>query len=231
MRFYNEEEIAIVKKYYPIVGAQHTVAALRDAGYERSSTSVQARAWKLGLKSGINNKHNAGRFQKGATPPNKGQKVDEETYAKIKHTFFQPGQEPHNTKHDGAISIRRDTSTGKPYKYIRLAKGKWEQYHRWLWKKEHGPIPRNYVIAFIDGDSMNCDINNLKAITRRENIMRNQNREKFRKTCERLTDKQIAGRLSFNDPELRAELLEHPEVIEAARKRIYLNREIKKAKS
>lgn len=228
--FYSEDEDDIIREHYPIVGARHTVAALRQAGYDRSEKGVISRAFKLGLKSGLYGVRNAGGFRKGHIPTNKGKKVSRQQYAKMKKTMFKAGNEPPNTLYDGAITIRTDSS-GRQYKYIRLEKARWELYHRWLWKQEHGKIPRGQLVTFKDGDSLNCTIGNLELISIKENARRNSNREKFMQTCEHMTDKQVAGRLSFNDPELREELLKRPDILEAARQRIKLNREIQKVKS
>ena len=43
-------------------------------------------------------------------------------------------------------------------------------YHRFLWIWKHGEIPENYDIDHIDGDSLNNDISNLRAISRSENL-------------------------------------------------------------
>jgi len=109
---------------------------------------------------------------KGRIPHNKGVPMSEEAYEKCKHTFFKKGQKPHNTKEaDGEIVVRRNN--GWKTLWIRVELGKWEQLHRWVWKQANGEIPKGSVIAFIDGDSMNCDLRNLKMISRADNMRRN----------------------------------------------------------
>jgi hypothetical protein len=106
------------------------------------------------------------RFKPGHTSWNKGKPMRLNPT-----TEFKKGHLPHNTRHDGAISIRRD-KTGRDYKYIRIAKAKWELLHRFVWMEIHGPIPANRIVTFIDGNSLNCSIENLKLISRREHMMR-----------------------------------------------------------
>ena len=112
-------------------------------------------------------------FKKGQTPPNKGKKMPPELYEKCKATMFKKGQLPHNTAAtDGEVRMRRDKS-GKAYKYIRVALGHWELYHRVIWEQAHGPIPEGMLVVFKDGDSMNCELDNLEMITMEENMARN----------------------------------------------------------
>lgn len=106
------------------------------------------------------------RFKPGQTSWNKGKSMRLNPA-----TEFKKGSLPHNTKYDGAISIRRD-KTGRDYKYIRIAKAKWDLYHRFLWRSVYGEIPKDKIVTFIDGNSLNCEIDNLKLITRGEHMAR-----------------------------------------------------------
>lgn len=106
------------------------------------------------------------RFKAGHLSWNKGKSI-----RLSPATEFKKGQLPHNTKSDGAMSIRRDTS-GREYKYIRIAQGKWDLFHRYVWRTTYGEIPKDRIVTFIDGNSLNCDINNLKLITRGEHMAR-----------------------------------------------------------
>jgi hypothetical protein len=117
-----------------------------------------------------------GFFKKGDIPHNKGKKIPEEIKAKYVHTMYKKGNVPQNTKHDGAISIRE--TKGRPYKWIRVEKAIWKLYHRFLWEQHHGKIPKGYSVRFIDGDSLNCVIENLQIVTFQQNLNMNHNRKK-----------------------------------------------------
>lgn len=114
-------------------------------------------------------------FRKGHTPANKGKKMTDEQKQKLKpHTMFAKGNLPHNTLHDGAITVRAD-SNGRKYKYIRLAQGKWELLHRHIWQQQYGAIPKGYNVQFVDGDSLNCSIENLYLVSRSVQAQHNRN--------------------------------------------------------
>jgi hypothetical protein len=162
----------------------------------------------------------AGRIQKGNIPVNKGKKMPEEMYEKCKATMFKKGNVPGNaTEMDGVISIRKD-QTGIAYQYIRLALGKWEPLHRIKWVKEHGAIPRGTCIVFKDGDSMNCDLDNLELITRKELRLRNSG-------STILSDRYVANTISRKNRDLADMILaDRPDLIELKRQSLLLNRTI-----
>lgn len=109
----------------------------------------------------------ASRFKKGQTAINKGKKMPTELKERIKHTFFQKGNKPHNTQPDGTINERPDKS-GVIYKYIKIKDSHWELYHRVIWEENNGPIPKGHRIHFINGDTMNCNIENLRCLSAQE---------------------------------------------------------------
>jgi hypothetical protein len=141
-------------------------------------TSVYHKANQLGLKKSEEYKNspfsgrlrpgtNIGgntRFQKGLIPHNKGKQMNAETYAKVSKTMFKKGNKPHNTKEIGCVNLRRDKSD-IPYYFIKISDGIWEPLHRVIWQLHNGEIPENMKITFIDGNSLNCQINNLQMVS------------------------------------------------------------------
>jgi hypothetical protein len=113
-----------------------------------------------------------GCFKKGQAPHNKGKSPSEETRQKISKTWFKNGHLPNTTLYDGAISIRPD-KRGQKYKFIRLALAQWQELHRYTWEQAHGPIPEGMLIVFKDGDTLNCELENLEMLTREELMRRN----------------------------------------------------------
>jgi len=176
-------EIILLQERYP---NERTEVIARELG--RSIKSVYGQAHLLGLHksrefilSGMGGGFVKGRsyglefrFKKGHKPFNKGMKG---MYTTRNSGQFKKGNQPSNTQRDGCISIRKDSHT-HPYKFIRLAKGKWQFLHRYTWEQHHGYIPNGMIITFIDGDSMNCDISNLRMISRAEHCIRNHNLDK-----------------------------------------------------
>lgn len=118
-------------------------------------------------------------FSKGHTPKNKGKKIEDfmspETIVKFKANQYKKGNKPLNTLYDGAVTIRTEHKerNGRKYKWIRISEGNWEMLHKHIWEKENGLVPEGYCLWFIDGNSLNCKLENLELITRDENLNRN----------------------------------------------------------
>jgi hypothetical protein len=162
-----------------------------------SQTVIRTRIRQLGLvipKEIIEKRKMDSRIKKGHVPANKGKKMDPATREKVKHTWFKKGHVPANALEDGAITIRHDhpeRTWGKPYKYIRISLAEWKPLHRHLWEEANGPIPEGMNIVFKDGDTLNCELNNLEMIDNAENMLRNtiHNYPEEIKTNIRLTNK------------------------------------------
>jgi hypothetical protein len=110
----------------------------------------------LGLRNGNDTK-----FKKGNVSSNKGQKMSEEQKKKIEHTWFKKGQKPLNYCEVGTERVNVEG-----YVEVKITNRKWGFKHRLVWEQHHGPIPKGYVIIFLDGNTQNCDINNLRMIKR-----------------------------------------------------------------
>ena len=114
----------------------------------------------------------ANQFKPGHTPHNKGKQLSAEIYEKVLPTMFKKGNKPHNTKPVGSINVRLD-SDGRPYQYIKIKDSHWELLQRYVWTQAHGEIPPGSVVIFLDGNYLNCELNNLQVISRKENMARN----------------------------------------------------------
>tara|TARA_R110002050_G_scaffold203556_1_gene338831 strand:- start:1595 stop:2230 length:636 start_codon:yes stop_codon:yes gene_type:complete len=135
--------------------------------------------WGLEMPAEVIAKNRAaGRFKKGSVPFTKGKKqadyLSPEAIERTKKTRFRKGSVPHNVSPvgDGHVVTRRDSSN-LYYKYIRISKGYWELYHRYLWRQHYGEIPEGQLVTFKDGDSLNVSIENLMLISKSENMLRN----------------------------------------------------------
>lgn len=65
---------------------------------------------------------------------------------------------------------------------IKTPNGEWMLKHHYVYTQTHGTIPDGHIIKFKDGNPKNCDISNLKLITRKELIELNRDWEKGTKT-------------------------------------------------
>lgn len=175
--FTKEEDEFIIENYlkYPV----KTLGKMIN----RSGTGVYTALKRLNLvipKPLIEKRKKESQFEKGSIPFSKGKKQTEfmskEAIERTKATRFKKGNIPPNAfDEDGVITIRYDhkSRSDRKYKWIRVSLGNWEPLHKYNWEKINGPVPRGYCLWFIDGDSLNCEPNNLELITRKENIKRN----------------------------------------------------------
>lgn len=44
---------------------------------------------------------------------------------------------------------------------IKVGHSKWIPYGRWLWEQEYGKIPKGYRLFHLDGDPLNCELDNM----------------------------------------------------------------------
>jgi hypothetical protein len=163
---YSEQEIRAIEELYP-----HTPN--RDIAYQfhrlpRAITQLGIKnRWR---KSREYMETQPGCFKPGHTPWNKGEKG----FMGANCTSFKPGHIPVNHKPLGTITTRRHKG-GFVYKYIKVGENVWELMHRHIYSRHHGPIPAGHIIAFKDGDTLNCDNGNLMLLSRKDNMHRNRN--------------------------------------------------------
>lgn len=116
------------------------------------------------------------RFKKGMIPFTKGKKQSEyltpNAIENSKKTRFKKGNVPVNTKKNGDIVIRRNKNTGQAY-FIRTEINVWIPLAHKNWIDKNGNIPKGKIIRHIDGNKLNCEIENLECITKVENVIRN----------------------------------------------------------
>lgn len=111
---------------------------------------------------------NKGNFKKGNIPWNKGKKG----FNPSPETQFKSGDnhtgENHVSWKGGVQIIKNDCA------YLWTGTNKRVRRPRKIYEENFGTIPEGYVIIHIDGDRYNDDPSNLKAISRSENLKRNQ---------------------------------------------------------
>lgn len=170
---WTEEEKKIIYDNYKILQKKDIVIKLKEElGVERSVMNLKCFYHKFKLNSGM-----TGYFEKGCTPPNKGKKMSPEQYAKCKATMFKKGSTPKNTLPVGSeVYQNRDRKSGKTsYWYVKVAEPNvWEPKHRLLWESVYGPIPEGANIMFLDGDTNNICIENLRMITKADSAVLNK---------------------------------------------------------
>lgn len=136
----------------------------KDPEYLKTAASGR---YKAGMRSG-----EATQFKPGHIPVNKGKKMAADTYNAVAPTMFKKGNKPYNTKSVGTINVRLDTK-GRPYQYIKIKDSHWELLQRHVWAQANGEIPAGFIVIFLDGNYLNCELNNLQVISRKKNMARN----------------------------------------------------------
>jgi len=148
----------------------------REMGRSGFGVSNRMKILKLKKPAELVEQHrHVSRYKKGRNNPNKGKSRDEfmtaEQIENSKKNQFKKGIIPHNLVPINTEAVREFKNGGK-YVFIKLGTKNWQFKHRVLWKQHHGKIPAGKVITFIDGNTLNCVITNLKLTTKSE-IMRN----------------------------------------------------------
>lgn len=71
-----------------------------------------------------------------------------------------------NRNYPRRVPIGTIIDDGEGYLKIKTGKGSsgWERYHRYVYEKEHGKIPKGHKIIFLDGDRRNYSIENMVAV-------------------------------------------------------------------
>ena len=164
---YSDEHKEFLKKYVP----GHSYREITEE-FNRRFPDTQVTIGQI--KGSINRYHlNTGRngqFVKGNIPPNKGKKGYHAPGSE--KSWFKKGNVPKNHKPVG--SERIDPKNG--YVYVKVAEPqKWKMKHRIVWENAYGPIPKDHVVVFLDGDKTNFSLDNLKCISRSVNVRMNQN--------------------------------------------------------
>ena len=176
---YTQEEIDLIKFYYPTFHNQDLAAMLN-----RSVNGMTAKANELGMckhkayvRYNMRRVSEIGRqikpersshFKKGHPSWNKGRKVEGEWLEKMKLTSFQKGNVPYNLKEIGHIR------NYKGYNEIKIGHKQWISCARHTWMQIHGEIPKGYVVFRIDGDMTNDDISNLCLVHRADLAVQNR---------------------------------------------------------
>lgn len=117
------------------------------------------------------NNHRATQFKPGSVPFYKGKKLPKEFITEaMMANMFKAGHTPHNMGKDGDIVIRQMNEG--PRHWIRISKMNWELLNRHNYKKFVAPIPEDYMVAFKDGNALNCEPSNLFLESKQQHMQR-----------------------------------------------------------
>lgn len=182
MRYWTESEREIMREMYP----EHYTADIAKK-LNRTERSIYSAAKALGLKKSesfkekerirkaalLNESGAKHRFKKGQVAYNKGKKLSSDAYERVRHTFFKKGNIPHNVLEVGTEVIRTDRQ-GRPHRFVKVAgMRKLVPKHIHIWECANGKVEKGYNVIFKDGNTMNCDLSNLRCISDAELMLMN----------------------------------------------------------
>ncbi|RZJ89978.1 MAG: hypothetical protein EOO20_09495 [Chryseobacterium sp.] len=121
---------------------------------------------------------------------------------------------------EGVIRMWRTNNSERLIPHIKIG-GQYIHWNRWFWEQQNGPIPNDHYIVFV-GDPSILTIENLRCISIEE-----YKREFNNKAVIELSDNYVASMLSHKNKSLRALVKGMPELIQAKRNQLLLNRKIK----
>lgn len=189
---WTEQDLLILRVMYP-KNRTDTVAGL----LERTLANVYRKATKLGLRkteaflasaaSGRldGQRGSPTRFKPGNVPWCAGKKGLSFSPA----TQFKRGSVPANVQEVGALRIN---GLGDLDIKVAEGKGQWLSMRRYVWEMAYGPVPPKMCVSPLDGDGHNTQLENLRLVTRAENIAINLHK-KYPKELRHVM--QLSGRL------------------------------------
>ncbi|WP_275347497.1 HNH endonuclease signature motif containing protein [Xenorhabdus bovienii] len=121
----------------------------------RSNEAINGLRKRLGLRTG-----RSGQFCKGHRPFNAGTKG----LSKPNAGSFKKDQAAWNKRNVGAERVN-------VYGYTELKVAEpniWRPKHHVIWEKHHGKRPKGTILTFKDGNTQNCQIDNLLMLTHKE---------------------------------------------------------------
>ena len=123
---------------------------------------VKTRLYRQGIRKG----GAGGKYEKGHTPWNKGNKMH---FYNLPKSCYKKGHVSLNRKEVGSERVNRDgyweVKVGNP--------SCWKLKHRVIYEEHYGEIPHRYAIIFLDGDKTNLNIENLAAVSQAELLKMN----------------------------------------------------------
>lgn len=176
-----EDDIEYIREHYATMSTRE-ISEARGM----SKTTITGIAQRLGLRktrewiaerarlrsSDPNHGGRATRFKVGGVSPNKGRKIEEwmspEGIANSAKGRFKKGRPSQNIRPVGSERVNVDG-----YIEVKIAEpNKWRLKQRVVWEAAHGPVPAGSMVSFIDGNKQNCELSNLRLMTRADNLRR-----------------------------------------------------------
>lgn len=169
---YSDEMINFLREVVPGTSFENvTILFNKKFGLEKKLLQIKRVCNIRKIKNNI-----SGKFQKGATPFNKGTKG----VAKANKTSFKKGITSAITREIGAERI---DSIG--YIEVKTSKKEWKKKHKLIWENENGKIPSGHCLIFANKNKNDVHLDNLILVNRAELAI--MNKYKMHQTTKSLT--------------------------------------------
>jgi|GEM_PF-798588 len=167
-RKYTAEQV----EYFNMIVPGNSHAKIAEMFNERfpdipmTVAQVKSTISNRGLRTG-----RSGYYKKGHEPFNKGKRmrdyVSVDAMSRMEKTMFKPGCPPVNHRQIGSVRINSEG-----YEYIKVAEPNvWIASHWFIWERANGPVPKNHVVVFADGDKQNITLDNLILVSRAQHAV------------------------------------------------------------
>lgn len=114
-------------------------------------------------------RNDKGQFVKGIVPWNTG--LTNVNNSKPNQTSFKRGKEHPRYRPIGSERIGKDGVIE-----IKVSNKKWLTKHRHLWELKNGPVPKNHVVIFANGNKRDFSEDNLLLVSRAQLMSLNKNK-------------------------------------------------------
>lgn len=146
LELYPDNKAADIAKKYNIT-AGHVYKTAKRYGVKKSEAFLNSPASGRAQKGQSISPET--QFKKGHVGNTKGMRMEAllksaEKIQAWKNNHWKKGNKPFNTAKDGDLRFRKNPG----YWFIRISENNWEFYHRWLWEKHFGKIPKGSNIVF-----------------------------------------------------------------------------------
>jgi hypothetical protein len=172
-RFTKEEDQYLTDNY--LIFSSHELERQLD----RPHGTVRQRYKLLGLIVPYSLKErfkNESCFQKGVKPFNAGiprvSWMSSKGIKKVSQSQYKPGNLPWHTHKSNEV-VKWQKPGEKPYLIIYIKPTVRKYLHRHIWEQTNGRIPKGQKIVFKDGNTLNCNLDNLEIVSDSEMMKRN----------------------------------------------------------
>lgn len=158
---YTQEQFEWLKEQYRL----QTLAQLTESFNQKFGTDKTEQQIRSCLRNHRIRSGRTGHFEPMTPPWNTGTKG----VMKPNSGSFKKGSVAPNCRPIGAERITKDgyveIKVAEPNPYTN-APTRFRLKHQVVWEQEHGPVPDGMVVSFVDGDKMNCSLDNLELLHR-----------------------------------------------------------------